>query len=195
MKKLLVILMAVLIPAISFAQRGIPRSNNVSVSVKRVTETTVEKDYKTYNARVGFQQMAGINIGVYEFEEFGLGISYVGGYRFNDWLFTGIGLEYNCDIFNTDYFYVPIYGQIRTYFTKRIWRPYVALSAGYMARNSVYWEYNSYDNYEYKEEVLYSSFYADFTFGVDVRLAQNMNLFMAAGVNNMGVFLKTGVSF
>ena len=193
MKKLLVILMAVLIPAISFAQRGIPRSNNVSVSVKRVTETTVEKDYKTYNARVGFQQVAGVNIGAYEFEEFGLGISYVGGYRFNDWLFTGIGFEYNCDIFDTDDFYVPIYGQIRTYFTKRIWRPYVALSAGYMARNREYWGYNSYDYYEYTE--VHSSFYADFTFGVDVRLAQNMNLFMAAGVNNMGVFFKTGVSF
>ena len=186
MKKLLVILMAVLIPAISFAQRGIPRSNNVSVSVKRVTETTIEKDYKTYNARVGFQQMAGINIGVYEFEEFGLGISYVGGYRFNDWLFTGIGLEYNCDIFNTDYFYVPIYGQIRTYITKRIWRPYVSLSFGGLL-----------EHHEYYYDIGSTSVtpYADFSFGVDVRLAQNMNLFMAAGVNNMGVFLKTGVSF
>ena len=190
---MIIFAMMALLPFVATAQRGIPRSNNVSVSVKRVTETTVEKDYKTYNARVGFQQMAGINIGVYDFEEFGLGFSYVGGYRFNDWLFTGIGFEYNCDIFDTDDFYVPIYGQIRTYFTKRIWRPYVALSAGYMARNREYWEYNSYDYYEYTE--VHSSFYADFTFGVDVRLAQNINLFMAAGVNNMGVLFKTGVSF
>ena len=173
-----------LLPFVATAQRGIPRSNNVSVSVKRVTETT--KEPKTYNARVGFQQMAGVNIGVYEFDGFGLGISYVGGYRFNDWLFAGIGLEYNCDIFNTDYFYVPIYGQIRTYFTKRIWRPYVSLSLGGL------WEHH-----EYYYDIGSSSVapYADFTFGVDVRLAQNMNLFMAAGVNNMGVFLKTGVSF
>lgn len=192
MKKLLVILMAVLIPAISFAQRGIPRSNNVSVSVKRVTETTVEKDYKTYNARVGFQQMAGVNIGAYGFDGFGLGISYVGGYRFNDWLFTGIGLEYNCAIVDTDFFYVPIYGQIRTYFTKRIWRPYVSLSLG-----RLWQQYKWYDDTESTSVAPSTSeeLYADFSFGVDVRLAQNMNLFMAAGVNNMGVFFKTGVSF
>ena len=118
-----------LLPFVATAQRGIPRSNHVSVSVKRVTETTVEKDYKTYNARVGFQQMAGVNIGVYEFDGFGLGISYVGGYRFNDWLFAGAGVEFNSCIDYTD-FYVPIYAHLRTYFTKRIWRPYVSLSLG-----------------------------------------------------------------
>ena len=187
MKKLLVILMAVLIPAISFAQRGIPRSNNVSVSVKRVTETTVEKDYNTYNARVGFQQMAGINLGAYEFEEFGLGISYVGGYRFNDWLFAGAGVEFNSCIDNTD-FYVPIYAHLRTYFTKRIWRPYMSLSLG----GSYYYE-------EYFDRIhdfgSYGGFYGDFSVGADARLTENLNLFMAAGVNNMGFFLKTGLSF
>lgn len=180
--------MAALIPAISFAQRGIPRSNNVSVSVKRVTETTVEKEYKTYNARVGFQQMAGLNIGAYDFDCFGAGLSYVGGFRFNDVLFAGCGVEINTPfMFN---FYIPVYAQIRTYFTKRICRPYVSLSLGGYYTNRE-WVYDS--GYEYFREG--GGFYGDFTVGVDARITEKLNLYLGLGVNNMGVFFKTGLSF
>lgn len=187
MKKLLVILMAALIPAISFAQRGIPRSNNVSVSVKRVTETTVEKDYKTYNARVGFQQMAGINLGAsFESGPF-IGISYVGGYRFNDWLFVGGGIEYNPEIeYGFEYFNLPVYAQVRTYFTKRIWRPYVSLSLGGCVCHNYY---------DFSDDDYYYCFYGDFSIGVDAHVSEKFNVYMALGVNNMGVQLKVGLSF
>ncbi len=182
MKKLLVILMMSVIPVISFAQRGVPRSNSVSVSVKRVTETT--KEPKTYNARVGFQQMAGLNIGAYDFDACGVGLSYVGGFRFNDVLFAGCGVEVNTPFFGFD---IPLYAQIRTYFTKRIWRPYVSLSLG------GYYTDNEYYGHEYFGEG--GGFYGDFSVGVDVRLVEKLNLFMGAGVNNRGVFFKTGLSF
>ena len=189
MKKLFVILMAALIPAISFAHRGIPRSNNVSVSVKRVTETTVEKDYKTYNARVGFQQMAGINLGAsFESGPF-IGISYVGGYRFNDWLFVGGGIEYNPEIEDGfEDFNLPVYAQVRTYFTKRIWRPYVSLSLGGCVCHNYY-------DYDFSDDDYYYGFYGDFSIGVDAHVSEKFNVYMALGVNNMGVQLKVGLSF
>lgn len=181
MKKLLVILMMAMLPVISFAQKGIPRSNNVSVGVKRVTEVTYEKDLKTYEAKVGFQQMAGLNFGAYEFDYIGAGLSYVGGYRFNDVLFAGGGVEINTTFVRE--FYIPIYAQVRTYVTKSLCRPYASLSLGGYYSNS------------YSTDGGGCGFYADFSFGVDVRINDRFNVFASLGINNMGVQVKTGLSF
>lgn len=155
MKKLLVILMAVLIPAISFAQRGIPRSNNVSVSVKRVTETTVEKEYKTYDARVGFQQMAGLHVGA--MGGVGGGVSYIGGYRFNNYIFVGAG----ADVFITGDVELPVYAHSRFYFSRYKWRPYIAASVGC--------------------DIMEIGLYIDSSFGVDVRVHEKFNMYFGIG--------------
>lgn len=181
--------LAMMLPTVVSAQRGIPRSNNVSVS-STVVKNSV-KEARTYNAKVGFQQMVGVNCGAYEFEDLSFGLYYVGGYRFNDVLFLGGGVECNTDFddFMEEY-YIPIYAQVRTYFTKRIWRPYVSLSLGGYYTNRE-WVYDS--GYEYFREG--GGFYGDFTVGVDARITEKLNLYLGLGVNNMGVFFKTGLSF
>ena len=83
-------LVMTVIPAVTFAQRGIPRSNNISVGVKRVTETKLEREYQKYDAKVGFQQFVELT----DFEDFDngmTGVNYIAGYRFNNWIFAGVG--------------------------------------------------------------------------------------------------------
>lgn len=183
MKKLIIISTLILMPFIASAQRGISRSNNVSVSSTIVTKTAIEP--KTYEAKVGFQQMAGVNVGALQGNG-SLGLTYIGGYRFNDIFFIGGGLEYNRDWFGYNQFILPFFAHVRTYFSKRIWRPYASLSlGGYLG------------NLHYLDEALHtqSGFYADFSFGVDAKLTEKLNMFMALGVNNKGFLFKTGVSF
>ena len=189
MKKIIIISALILMPFIASAQRGISRSNNVSVSSTIVTKTTIAP--KTYNAKVGFQQMAGINLGALFDGGPYIGISYVGGYRFNDWLFAGGGIEYNLDIEDGfAEFNLPVYAQVRTYFTKRIWRPYVSLSlGGCLSHNDIYDDYID-DRGDY-----YYGFYGDFSFGVDAHVSEKFNVYLGLGINNMGIHFKTGLSF
>ena len=186
MKRIVLLFLIMAVPAVAFAQDRTPRSNSVSVSVKRVTETKFEKERKTYDAKVGFQQMAGLNIGVYGFYDLGIGVSYVGGYRFNNWLFMGAGVEWNVDVLEgCEQFYAPVYAQVRTYFTKRIWRPFTSLSFGYYAEKFPY--------YDVPDSA--SGPYADFTFGVDGKVHEKFNVYTALSVNNQGVYIKCGLSF
>lgn len=174
--------MLIFAPCLVFAQRGISRSNGVSVSTTIVKKTI--KAPNTYEAEVGFQQMAGLNLGVIYEEGPCLGLSYIGGYRFNDVLFAGGGIEFNTDF---DDFVEAIYAHVRTYFTKRIWRPYVSLSLG------GFW--NTY--YDYDDAWLDNvfSFYGDFSIGVDAHISEKFNVYMGFGINNVGIQLKAGLSF
>lgn len=177
MRKTMIIIAAlILMPIFAAAQRGIPRSNTVSVSSTVITKTS--KAPNTYEARVGFQQMAGVSFGPSFDGTPVVGVSYVGGYRFNDYLFVGGGI--NPQILDiVDYMVLPIYGQCRAYFTKRIWRPYLALSLG-----------GTYESFPDDTQ-----FYGDFSFGVDAHVSEKLNAYMALGINNIGVLFKTGLSF
>ncbi|MBQ3245916.1 MAG: hypothetical protein IJB06_04295 [Bacteroidales bacterium] len=168
MKRILIItVLAVLLPVMTFAQRGILRSNNVSVSSTVVTRIPKAK---TYNAKVGFQQMAGLLVSV------GGGASYIGGYRFNDYIFAGAG----ADIFIGDGVFLPIYAHSRFYVSRYNWRPYLAVSAGC--------------------DLIHMRGCLDLSLGVDVKVHQKFNMYFGLGgeyISNYAInFLgKLGFSF
>ena len=84
-------MVAVLISFTAFAQRGIPRTDNVSVSSTVVKRTTRQSESK-----YRFQQMAEFQIGYsFDSEEYLIGGAYTAGCRFSNWFFLGCGVGYN----------------------------------------------------------------------------------------------------
>lgn len=55
-------------------------------------------------------------------------LEYIGGYRFNNLLFVGLGV--GAHIEDEDYYSIPIFAHARTYFSKTRWQPFIALSTG-----------------------------------------------------------------
>lgn len=92
MKKIIFAIVAVLIPVAVFAQRGIPRSNNVTVSSTIVTKK------KSIASKHGFQHSIGLETKLDLSREYKgtTGVNYIGGYRFNSHFFAGIGVGLEC---------------------------------------------------------------------------------------------------
>ncbi|MBQ9722877.1 MAG: hypothetical protein IJV84_05090 [Bacteroidales bacterium] len=92
MKKIILLLVAVLASVTVFAQRGIPRTNNVSVSSTIVTKK------KSIVSRQGFQQSLelGTKLDLRDEYKGTTGVNYIGGYRFNSHFFAGIGVGLEC---------------------------------------------------------------------------------------------------
>lgn len=61
MKKIIFIMVAVLISFTSFAQRGIPRTDNVSVSSTIVRKTQTQRSIRKFDARIGYQNIVEVN--------------------------------------------------------------------------------------------------------------------------------------
>lgn len=89
MKKIFAIFILTIFPLIAFAQRGIPRTDNVSVSSTIVTKTHHKRTIKKHDANIGYQNIAEVNYsGIIQ----NFGVDYIGGWRFNNWLFMGVGI-------------------------------------------------------------------------------------------------------
>lgn len=146
--------LAMMLPTVVFAQRGIPRSNNVSVSSTVVTHKTTK--INTYDAEVGFQQMAGLFLGAMV-SNVGAGASYIGGYRFNNYIFLGGG----ADMFISGDIALPVYAHSRFYISRYNWRPYVAASVGCNLVNI--------------------GLCLDFSLGVDARVHEKFNMYFGLG--------------
>lgn len=84
----------VLVPFLSEAQNYIPRTNNVSVSV--VHKTKIKKSFQTYDVIPGFRHFVDIGSSFDFVEDKDMtGFNYIGGYRFNRWIFAGVGTGLN----------------------------------------------------------------------------------------------------
>lgn len=92
MKKITILIVAMLVSVAAFAQRGIPRSNNVSVS------STVVTKKKSIASKQGFQQSLELGTKLDLSDEYKgtTGVNYIGGYRFNSHFFAGIGVGLEC---------------------------------------------------------------------------------------------------
>ena len=178
MKKIIFILVAVLISFTAFEQRGIPRTDNVSVSSTVVKRTTRQSESK-----YRFQQMAEFQIG-YSFDSAGylIGVAYTAGCRFSNWFFLGCGVGYNANGWDT---WIPMYMQMRGYFSKKSLKPYAALSLGCA--------YNSYCYYLSRETDF--GFHGDFSIGVEIPLNKKLNFIVGVGVSQIGVPIKLGITF
>ena len=178
MKKIIFILVAVLISFTAFAQRGIPRTDNVSVSSTVVKRTTRQSESK-----YRFQQMAEFQIGYsFDSEEYLIGVAYTAGCRFSNWFFLGCGVGYNAYGWGT---WIPMYMQMRGYFSKKSLKPYAALSLGCA--------YHSYDYYLSGRTDF--GFHGDFSIGVEIPLNKKLNFIVGVGVSQIGVPIKLGITF
>lgn len=128
MKKIIFIMIAVLFSVTTFAQRGIPRTDNVSVS-----STVVKKTSKQSETKYGFQQMINLEVAL-PLDTFA-GISYTAGYKFNHWFLGGLGVGFLGNLERRvnqrlDSFYIPTYIHLRGYMSNKRWKPYASLSFG-----------------------------------------------------------------
>lgn len=177
MKKIIFAIAAVLISATAFAQRGIPRTDNVSVSSTIVTKTT-----KEYESKFRFQQMPEVIVG-YSFDSGVLiGGTYTAGCRFSNWFFLGCGGGYSINSWGN---WIPIYVHFRGYFSRKPLKPYASLSLG--------GSFHSYDYYESGRTDF--GFHGDFSIGVEIPIYKKLNLIAGVGINQMGVPVKIGISF
>ena len=87
MKKITFVTVAILVSVAAFAQRGIPRTDNVSVSSTVVKKTTKQSDYQKR-----FQQSVELGIKIDFLDKGTTGVNYIGGYRFSNHFFAGMGV-------------------------------------------------------------------------------------------------------
>lgn len=125
------------------------------------------------------------------------GINYIGGYRFNPYIFLGLGTGINFALFTPDTsksspisckpttVNVPIYIHFKANFTKSNWSPYLSMSAGGRISKSVYQEIgNSIIRYNQ------SGLWGDVTLGADRKITEKLSLYIGAGYK-MESFLYT----
>lgn len=178
MKKIIFALFAVLVSVTAFAQRGIPRSNNVSVS-----STVIKKTTKMSESKLRFQQLAELHVGYsFDSEGFLVGGTYSGGCRFSNWFYLGAGV--GC-YGHAEGAWFPIYIHTRGYFSKKSLKPYASLSLG-----GAYHRYQDYENFF--EEV---GFHGEFSIGVEMPIYKTLKLTAGIGISQMGVPIKIGLSF
>ena len=96
MKRIIMIIAALaLLPLVSEAQIVIKKSqdkNMSSVSATVVKKNVIYKERKLYNAKVGFQQFVELSPkNVFDSAYGHTGINYIGGWRFNNWIYAGVG--------------------------------------------------------------------------------------------------------
>lgn len=97
MKRIIMIIAAfALLPLVSEAQVVIRKTqdkNMSSVSATVVKKNVVYKERKLYDAKVGFQQFVELSpkIDFFDFSYGHTGINYIGGWRFNNWIYAGVG--------------------------------------------------------------------------------------------------------
>ena len=179
MKKIIFVIVAVLISFAAFAQRGIPRTDNVSVS-----STVVIKTIKKSESKFRFQQMPEVQVGYAFDSEYLIGGSYTAGCRFSNWLFLGCGVGYA----HSWREWLPIYVHFRGYFSKRPFKPYASLSLGGVIYSYDYAEYL----YDYAPDF---GFHGEFSIGVEIPVHEKINLIAGVGISQMGVPVKIGISF
>lgn len=177
MKKIIFVIFSVFLSAAAFAQRGIPRSGETSVSATIVikSDTIIQKR--------GIQQMAEL-LGGYS-DGYLIGGTYTAGYRFSDWFFLGAGVGY---YYNRDNIrQIPIYVSFRGYIPKKRIRPYASLALGGFREEQYFWFANEWQ--------VDWRLHCDFSVGVEIPVYKKINLIAGVGITQMGLPIKIGISF
>ena len=183
-----------------FSQGVITETKMITRKPKRVKPEKVKKEYQKFDANIGFQQYvtAGWYMAFTYEEPFhsALNISYIGGYRFHDYFFAGVGAGLDVgtgNIFRTvtkgDFLAlpmqlvrVPLFANLKAYFTKTKISPYLSFYAG--ARFSTSKGLEVYDENEKLEEVVkYGAIKPFFgaALGVNYRLSERRNIMFQVG--------------
>ncbi|MBE6174378.1 MAG: hypothetical protein E7147_02390 [Rikenellaceae bacterium] len=131
----------------------------------------------------GYRQFIDLSYSYCSVTDF-LGVSYIGGYRFNPYIFLGLGTGINFSLATPDknklHFpfcrpttvNVPIYIHCKANFTKSNWSPYASVSIGGRVSKKVYHSDINYNQ---------SGFFGDISFGVDRSIAKKLSLYCGLG--------------
>lgn len=114
------------------------------------------------------------------------GVNYIGGYRFNNTFFLGLGTGVDFALLDKRNYSdigwakpttvnIPVYLNFRTNFTKRVWSPYISLSAG--ARISPATLTDETLGYSYNQ----SGVLANLSVGVEHKLRNKSSLYFGIG--------------
>lgn len=94
--KRLIFITALLVVSFTSDAQVVIRTNK-DKNVKTVSSTVIKKEViykerKLYDAKVGFQQFVELSPKMDFWEDYGhTGINYIGGWRFNNWIYAGVG--------------------------------------------------------------------------------------------------------
>lgn len=196
MKRLALLISLVCVSLIADAQAVIRThkdKNVTTVSSTVITKTKTKKVFKKYDAKVGFQHFVELGIRPIPNEKDATGINYIGGWRFNNWLFAGAGTGLNfahdvakgakdyigqsLTIYGDENYHqsrhysgesfnsvsVPLYVHLRGYYMRTRWAPYSSISFG--------------GDLAPKD----CGVYFDFSTGVDFRLNSKLHLYSSLG--------------
>ena len=134
--------------------------------------------------RKGYNQLVDLSYSYCSVTDF-LGVNYIGGYRFNPYIFLGLGTGINIALFTPDaskldlpfckpsVVNIPVYIHFKANFTKSDWSPYISVSAG--ARISPFIQKGAY--YAYNQ----SGFLGGVKFGVDRAISKKLSLYFGVG--------------
>lgn len=156
------------------------------ITWRTITKVEQQSQSVTSQSRKGFGQYVNLSYGYNKLGNF-LGAHYIGGYRFNDMFFLGVGVGVEGSFYAPEvepqYLYVmpskvniPVYLNFRTNLLNRAWSPYISLSVG--ARISPFME-----QLEINESVEYnqSGVLGDLSFGVEKRCGEKISLYLGLG--------------
>ncbi len=215
MKRIILIAVAIVLSlSAAEAQQDERYSQGVFTQTTTVTRTKIERpkrekpDTPKYDAKRGFQQQASFGWWCTVNYFFGgknynaLRFSYIGGMRFNNFFFAGIGAGLDIGVSNTykanayeirggyynvgsDNYYedlpmqsiaIPLFVNIKGYFTKTRVAPYLSFSAG--ARLSTGKKLMIYDEYgNYEDQLRYGAFkpFFEVAAGINYRKSADRN--------------------
>lgn len=214
MKRLILIAVAILLSfSAAEAQQDERYSQGVFTQTTTVTRTKIERPKREkperpkYDAKRGFQQQASFGwwrarITTFSTKPYSaLRFSYIGGRRFNNYFFAGIGAGLDIGMSNTykanahergrgdstvgydgyvglpmQSVAIPLFVNLKGYFTKTRVAPYLSFSAG--ARLSTGKKLKIYDVYgNYKDQLRYGAFkpFFEFAGGLNYRKSADRN--------------------
>ena len=177
------------------------------------TKTKVKKERKIFPpVTPGYEQSVEATWGISDFDyndryENQFGIEYIGGYRFNNYFYAGIGVglcfnigtitpvfeyyrdwrgydddEYRLDYVSENFIKVPLYLYARVYMTKTRCQPFFALSIGgqISGRKTIInnTDFEDLDNKSYSS----SSFFINPQLGINYRITEKYSLYLTAGL-------------
>lgn len=215
MKRIILIAVAILLSfSVAEAQQDERYSQGVFTQTTTVTRTKIERPKRKmperpkYDAKRGFQQQA--SFGWWwadnDFKDknyIALRFSYIGGMRFNDYFFAGVGAGLDIGVSNTykhkvmawkDYGYIgmydrsfendmpmqsiaiPLFVNLKGYFTKTRVAPYLSFSAGArLSTGKKLMVYDAYGNYE--NQIRYGAFkpFIEVAAGINYRKSADRN--------------------
>lgn len=219
MKRTILIAVAILLFfSVAEAQQDERYSQGVFTQTTTVTRTKIERpkrekpDTPKYDAKRGFQQQASFgwwwaanHLNLKKYKNYSaLRFSYIGGMRFNDYFFAGVGAGLDIGVSNTykhkvrawgysesyqgmydgsvykdmpmQSIAIPLFVNLKGYFTKTRVAPYLSFSAGArLSTGKKLMVYDAYGNYE--NQIRYGAFkpFIEVAAGINYRKSADRN--------------------